>query len=103
MECKWYGCQLVAEANGYCFKHKIYSGVKVEIPKPAPIKKVSKKQSVINRELGKQLKEWISENKKCEVRSPVCNGKVESTHHLQKRSPKNVLDKKKYNPLLHSL
>ena len=30
----------------------------------------------------------------CQIKSPVCTGKAQGANHKQKRSPKNMLDKK---------
>lgn len=54
-----------------------------------PIEKVSVKRKQENKELKKIAK---SKGELCQINSPECTGKSQGTHHLVKRSPKNLLD-----------
>ncbi len=64
--------------------------------KKAPVKlaKKSAKRIQDDKAYQKIVKELMAKTDKCQVSSPVCVVKASGLHHLQKRSPNNLLDKK---------
>lgn len=89
-QCKFPLCKRHAEKNGYCIGHRIYAGE--EKPKKG-IAKYSEKRAELQKEYRKLVKTMLEENKRCEIKAPGCTKKAEGLHHLQKRSPKNMLDR----------
>lgn len=78
--------------SDYCIPHgKIY-GVKVE-KKPQSIAKQSEKRIKESKEYRKIVKEILSKDGRCSVKSPVCTKKATGLHHLQKRSPANYKER----------
>lgn len=78
----------------FCIYHKIYSEkpvVKKEVYRiPARSKKRIKEQPIYRA----KVKAAAEEDDDCEVRSPDCEGKMTGFNHIQKRSPKNWLNRK---------
>jgi len=94
--CKFPGCKRHPQKNGYCIGHSIYgptasannrSGYKVIKPK-------SEKRTESDKEYSKIVAELLKKSPMCKVKSPVCTKKAQGAHHKQKRSPKNINDKK---------
>jgi hypothetical protein len=65
-----------------------------EEKKPKPIAKMSAKRKVENKALAAIVKELMTICPDCQIKSPVCTGKAQGSDHTQKRSPKNLLNKK---------
>lgn len=114
--CKFYKCTRIVEKDGYCFLHKMYAGASTsatihkDIVAGSPIAKLQKKKESnakprkpIAKQSKKRKKEQpvyvamvkaaAAEDDSCEVRSPVCTGKMQGFNHTQKTSPKNRLDR----------
>lgn len=76
----------------YCIRRVVGSVI------PEPVKKIynipaqSKKRIKEQRIYVAKVKEAAAENDNCEVKSPVCTGKMQGFNHKAKRSPKNWLD-----------
>ena len=85
-KCKESGCPNVPGVSGFCCKH----GSKVKVTKP--ISRVSDKRKIVNRNLGKIIKELKATVEICTIKSPVCNGLVQTGNHIQKRLPNNIDD-----------
>ena len=64
---------------------------KVKVKKS--IAKKSAKRKIQDKEYKKIIKDAVSKDIRCKVKSPVCTGFMQGFHHLQKRSPSNVLKK----------
>ena len=77
--------QRLAQKNG---KVKPQENKRYRIPK------VSKKRAVVNRLYRKIVKEMALKDNECELKSPECTGLMQGADHTQKRSPKNLTDKK---------
>lgn len=90
MSCQFPLCKRHAEKNGFCIHHRIYASEKMTEKKPVPVKKVSAKRKVVDKEYKKIVKDLLGKNKRCEVKSPVCTGIAQGLNHKQKRSPKNI-------------
>ena len=71
-------------------------GTKVAEPEKVKkgISKVSKKQKKVKKELIKIIEGMKKKEEYCMVRSPECTGAIEGSHHIVKRSPKNVTNPK---------
>lgn len=68
---------------------------KVEQPKEKKsINKESEKRKEVNKEYRKIVKEMLKSNPMCEIKEVGCTGKADGLHHKQKRSEKNLLNKK---------
>lgn len=69
-------------------------GLATEKPTSKPkIKPISKKMQVAKRVYREVVKEMLSKNDRCEIKSPDCTGKAQGLNHKQKRSMKNLTDK----------
>jgi len=66
----------------------------VEKPKSVPIKKYSDKRKEKQKEYVKLVKEMLKESDRCEMKTPVCTGKAQGLQHKEKRSEKNLCDRK---------
>jgi len=87
-------CDRKIERDEFCFLHaKHFAGEKVK-DKPKPIAKESTKRKEVNKEYRKIVKEELSKDDRCKIKSPVCTGKAQGMNHKQKRSPKNLIDRK---------
>lgn len=64
----------------------------------APLPKVSAKRKQENKQYKKIIKAQFKEDNRCKVNSPDCTGEMEGMNHAQKRSPKNLLDRKNLTP-----
>lgn len=94
-ECEFHTCKRHAQANGYCVNHRIYSNTPTTKEPKKQIAKVAEKRKVTNKEYKKIVIEMAAESNLCEVRSPVCTGKMQGLNHKEKRSPSNLLDRTK--------
>lgn len=97
--CTWQQCKIPAPAGQMCIGHKKLFGKTTAVATDkdkavATIKPFSKKREKLQREYRKQVKEALEENNKCEVKSPACIGIANGFQHIQKRSVKNLMDKK---------
>ena len=78
----------------YCIRRTVGAVI------PEPVKKYKKLQPRSEKRIKEQLiyvakvKAAAKEDDSCEVKSPVCTGKMQGFNHIQKRSPKNWLDSK---------
>lgn len=80
MTCKFPLCKLPAVGE-YCTNHaKIYG------------KKPPNKRAQKDREYRKIVREMLSENPFCEMRTPVCTNLAQGLHHMKKRGD-NYLNK----------
>lgn len=95
MICEFPLCTRHPQSNGYCISHRIYSNTPVEKKQPKPIAQKSEKRKVEDKEYKKMVKEMLDEDDRCEMKTPVCTGKAQGLHHTQKRSPNNLLNRKK--------
>ena len=75
----------------YC---RLHSKKSVTPAVAEPIKTLSKKREKLQRQYRKQVKEALAEDNRCEVRSPDCTGTASGFNHRQKRSEKNLINKK---------
>lgn len=92
--CQFPLCKFPEERGGFCLHHaKHFAGAKPEVSKK-PIKKVSDKRKEENKTYKKQVKSAVKKDPRCKIKSPVCTGKAQGLHHLQKRSPKNLTNPK---------
>lgn len=79
------------------FKHLQLVKLGIEQPTGAkqkkPVKKVSEKRKVEQKEYVKIVKEMMKVSDRCEIREEGCQGKASGLHHMKKRSPATFLDK----------
>lgn len=92
--CQFPLCKSHAVRDGYCVSHAVHFASKKTYSYPAPIAKQSEKRKVEQRVYVKIVKEKISKDDRCKIKSPVCTGKAQGMNHKQKRSPKNFLVEK---------
>lgn len=90
-QCKFPGCRFSSESNGYCIRHKIYSGTTT----PKVVYQIPKKSAKMKNDdkILAAMKKLETSND-CELKSPVCTGKMQGYDHQQKTSPKNRTDRK---------
>lgn len=68
---------------------------KKPLPKPTkPIAKKSDKRKEVDKEYRKIVKEFLKKNPNCEIKAPGCDKIATGLHHLVKRSPNNLTDRK---------
>jgi len=94
-------CGGISDASGMCFRHRIYATdanldrwrQEKEAAKLAKghINKRGAKKIATDKALAVIRKAKEAFDNRCAVRSPVCTGLSEGTHHITKRSPNNVL------------
>ena len=84
----------MAESEYLISRRNIMLGLKPTTEKkvPKPIAKVSEKRKKENKVYKKQVKAAAKKDDRCKVKSPVCTGKAQGLHHIQKRSPANLTD-----------
>ena len=101
--CAFPNCNRIAQKNSLlCIGHRIYENefpaaiIKEEIKQvKKPIKKVSDKRTVLNRELAKIVKEVKNERPVCELKvSGICSHKTVTVHHTKGRIGELLLNKK---------
>lgn len=69
-------------------------GLATEKPTSKPrINPMSKKMQVAKKVYREVVKEMLSKNDRCEIKSPDCTGKAQGLNHKQKRSMKNLTQK----------
>jgi len=83
--------------SGYCFKHESIHGIK-HTGNKKPINKVAEKRKAVNRNLAKIVAEMKKNIEICSIKSPVCNGLVQTANHIQKRLPNNIDDPNNLEP-----
>lgn len=95
MTCTFPLCKQNEYKNGLCINHhRVYGNSTSEVKKAnKPIADKSAKRKELDKEYRKLVKKMLSESNACEVKSPVCTGKAEGLHHVQKRTAKNMLDR----------
>ncbi|HRQ17738.1 MAG TPA: hypothetical protein PL085_11725 [Agriterribacter sp.] len=59
---------------------------------------LSKKRQKLQRVYRKQVAEALKKDNRCKVKSPVCIGVANGFQHIEKRSAKNLTDKKNQIP-----
>lgn len=73
--------------SGYCFRHE---------PRKEKVKKrinpVGEKRKKDNVKLAAIVKEMKESGVECRIKSPECTRLVVTANHIQKRSPKNLVD-----------
>ena len=91
-------CNSKAVRDEFCVSHaKYFAGEKEVKPKKAiPIKSV--KRLAEDKLYKKIVKELLALHPGCKIKSPVCTGKAQGLDHLQKRSPKNYLQRSNLIP-----
>lgn len=92
--CQWPTCRYeTPEGKIYCFLHG-RNAPKEAKPGPKPIAKKSDKRKVEDKELAKITKQMLEESDKCEMNLPRCTAKAIELHHMKKRSPATITDKR---------
>lgn len=85
--CKFPACQYPANRDGYCIHHaKHFAGIK-------------SKGRAVDRDYMKIVKDIKSARPYCELKTPVCTGRTQGLHHIQKRNRSNL---KEFSNLLAS-
>lgn len=91
--CSFPNCNRNAQANGFCIGHAAYASfTSVKVPKK--INNESEKRKRDEKVYKKIVKDMAAKSNKCEVKAPGCSKIMEGLHHIVKRSPENLLDKK---------
>lgn len=80
----------------YCIRRAVGSLIPEAIKKVYNIPKRSKKRIIEQKEYLGKVKAAAAIDDNCEIRSPVCTGKMQGFNHPQKRTPKNWLDPKNH-------
>jgi len=93
--CKFPGCtRWLTTKGGFCVSHaKYFGGTTIKEETPKPIAKKSSKRIEEDKVYKKAISDLRKISDKCEIKSPVCTGKMQGGHHVQKTSPKNRNDK----------
>jgi hypothetical protein len=85
-------CRTKADkGSGFCISHRKYFDTPNPKKSKQPIATESKKRKSINKQYKAIKKEMIGKDSRCKVKSPVCTGAAQGAHHLQKRSPSNLI------------
>lgn len=92
-KCSFPLCKLKIDRGNHCVHHAKYFEPPREKKARTVLKKVSEKRKVEQKEYVKIVKEKLGENPNCEIKSPVCMGRADGLDHIQKRSPKNFIDR----------
>lgn len=59
-----------------------------------PIQNKSDKRKVVDKEYRKIVKEMLKENPNCEIKETGCTKIATGLHHMKKRTPATLLDKR---------
>ena len=97
-KCAFPFCKSISVGSEYCIGHKKMMGSEKVKQQKSLIAKQSEKRKSDQKEYRKIVKEMLSKDASCKVRSPVCTKKAQGLHHKQKRSPGNLTDKSKLIP-----
>jgi hypothetical protein len=91
-------CKRVAQSNGYCVGHRIYTGTVIEKSKPKPIPKRSEKMTAAMKELKKLYKIYLQKNPVCKLEMPGCTKTARVIHHSRGREGKQLMNVKDWMP-----
>ncbi len=75
----------------YCWRHKKLLGIKDSLKAKKPIPKFTAKTKDDAKVLKAELDLYKLQDGSCKVKSPICTGKAQGWHHIQKTSPKNKM------------
>ena len=86
----------IHENTKYCIRRAIGAVIPEPVKIPYKLPKRSKKRIVEQRIYVGKVKAAAEIDDSCEIKSPVCTGKMQGFNHPRKRSPKNWLDDKNH-------
>lgn len=94
MTCQFPLCKSNEYKSGFCIQHNRVYGSKDVAKAPKQISQKSDKRKDEEKIYKRLVKDMLSENSNCEMMvQGVCTGKAQGLHHVQKRTPKNYLEK----------